>query len=254
MSAPTPDYPDWSTPVHQVDQAVKLTPLATVIGPNNSIGPYDTSHLDSVGIQLTLPAGTGANRCMLSLEWSEAGFTVATDYLTYADATAYAGSCNILQWQVPVRGGSLRVRQRGDNANSSAIVVTGSTRTLLGPELSAIPSGSGGGVGAITGRALWFSGSTNIAAGASSQTFYIPPVAKAIRMWIGGTFTTGYCQISSPVWLSGAMTAQLVAYLDRSASNQVFDPINVPGMGLELIFHNSDAATHSFNFAAWDVS
>lgn len=254
MSAPTPDFPDWSSPVHVVDQAVRFTPLVTTVGPNSAIGPFDCSQMASACVNLTLPAGTGANRQMLTLEWSETNTPIATDTITFHDGPAYGGAFGLLQWQVPVRGSSLIVRERSDNANPSTINVIGSTRAIPGPELTPKAAGSGGGIGALTGKLLLASGSFNLAAGASSATFYVPPVARAVRLWLGGTFATGYLQLSSPEWFAGSMTAQLVAFLDRNATNQVWDQITVPGMGLEIVAHNSDAALHSVNFAVWDAS
>lgn len=208
----------------------------------------------SACINLTLPAGTGANRQMLTLEWSETGTPIATDTITFHDGPAYGGAFGLLQWQVPVRGSSLIVRERSDNANPSTINVIGSTRSIPGPELSPRAAGSGGGIGALTGKLLLATGQFNLAAGASSQVFYVPPVARAVRLWLGGTFATGFLQVLSPEWFAGAMSGQLVAFLDRAVGNQVWDQITIPGMGLEIVAHNNDAAIKAVNFAVWDAS
>jgi hypothetical protein len=254
VSSPTPDFPDWSTPVHVVDQALRLTGAGATIAAGGFLGPFDTSDLSSVGVNLRLIGGSGAERMMLALEWSEAGVTVATDYMTYADATAYAGVANILQWQVPVRGGSLIVRARGTNAAAQTITVIGSTRTLAAPVLVPIPSGSGGGFGAFTGRFLLDTGSNSIPAGGTSPRFYIPPVARRIAVRLNQSIPVSL-QLDGVYYFAGAMAAAPFQYLDASTSPvPLAAQIDCPGQGLELTILNADAATHSCHAYAWDVS
>lgn len=241
-----PDYPDWATPVAQIERDVTLT-TSVLVPSGGSTSAFDTSGLQTLVLYTQDNSGGIAGvRCIVLLRWIAGGITVHLETVSFHSMASYA-LLNITEIiaQLPVRGTSLIVSAYTSDGNGCVVRLLGSTR----PSPLAVSTDS-----TDFGNLLLNQAVAAIAAGATAGPYYVPPVSRAVAVAWG--FTSNLVRINaSGVMRTGVtITSSRMLGVQLTARASAVGEMSCPLVGTEWTVFNDDTVAHGGNFQVWDVS
>lgn len=246
MTAPLPDFPDWTTPVADIESvSADLLGLAGINVPG-STATIDTSAYKSLVIAMLLPVAAIGTRYVMEAAWFVGAQPVDVQDLSFHSAPSYALGVVTTYWQLPVRGTSLQVTVEAGAAGNLSVQIFGSTRVIGGEAVSR----QGGGLG----RMLIDTGNVALAGLAASSTFYAPPVTSRLRARLQTGGATALHFTADGVNENAAALAATPAGRWDGTRNVQDGDIRLPGVGTEWVMTNDDAAARNLRLTVWDAS
>lgn len=247
---PTPDFPDWTTPVRETETVTTILASVATIPNGSAVGPFDTSGAQSLAFAASGSNSTLGVRIVLQLTWLEGAFTVLTEWITLHTPASYGINAHQVEGTIPVRGSGVQARMWTSDGNPAELAMWASTRPVPDRRISTDS--------AENGRLLRSTGNQALAAGATSAVFYVPPVARSISVRIPGV-TTGVANtcrvlINGVQNFGGSPGASRMIELAYANGAQTFNPVEVPEVGLEVSLTNGDTVAHTISADIWDVS
>ena len=250
MTAATPDFPDFATPVGVVDRATQLTtnPLGDTFTPGAAAVAYDVSRYGSVHLGVNAATtGTAGSKYLLLAQWREAGFEVGRQTLSFHSGPSYAGqSTTGWDWELPCYGSELDLSLISEAAVSLRIGVYGSTRQIPDQRLAPVGRNIGKLITSISDPAT---------ASSTIGPYYLSPVERAIAVASSYAISSGSLNLNGVYDNNGTMglvRRHLAAFAGSTAL--MIPELLAPLTGLELTIQNNDTATHSGSVQVWDVS
>lgn len=253
MSAPTPDFPDWSNPSRDIAVDTLLTSAFATIGVGAPIVGLDVSQVNSVLVNFRPPAGAGGDRFLMTATWGGAFVTGRTEYLYFHDAAAYSPVQNVIGWDLPCKGTTLSLAVFSSNNTAFSCEVLGTSRRYPS-NVVALQGRVSASVGSGTGRFLANLASVALAAGATSAAILVPPVTEKVLIHTNQNIAAISLTVNAldTSLLAVAVNRLTIIRGDSLANGGI--PIPISQTALEITATNSDTVAHSTNISVWDVS
>lgn len=247
MTSPTPDFPDWAQPVAQIETD-KLLLNAQLVASGGTTGQIDTTGYNSVALAFDNDGAVGGNpRCVAHVIWSIGSVVAWQDTVSFHIGASYGSQVDPIYLQAPARGSRLNIQVFTDSGDGLKITAYGSTRQVDGPQISGLLIGGG--------KLVLDTGSVNVAAGASSATFRVPPVTSKLLI-------SFHCSaaIAATLLINGisnyaaTLGVEQLLRLQTGGVISVTQEMSVAGVALELTMINNDAAARNLHAEIWDMS
>lgn len=243
---PGPDYPDFTqlSALRETD-GVLLT--NRTVNDGGSVGPLDTSTYQTVSISASPASAIVGTRCFLDLSWQSAdGSWQYDEMVSFHSLPSYGQTLTGLGFLVPVKGPELFIAASVGSGSNTTLAVAGSTRAM-GAAVARLAN-------ITSNRWLLETGNQAIIAGGTAGPFYIPPVAKRVRIASNMTASTQLVTLDA-IRSSGAgpTTSRSVDLIGGGGWPGMVD-LWMPTTGLELTMRNTSAGTLTWSAQAWDVS
>lgn len=242
----TPDYPDFTQGVGLLDQASQVTSYLQPLTANGAGYAVDTSKADSVFLNFTLPNSVAGRKYYLTLSWSELGTTTVTEYLSFHADQSYPFGLHDGSLLIPAKGSSLFLTLLGDDNAVITITVIVSTRIIATPMLNWASNRAD--------RMLNNVPAVSVPAGATTATFYVPPVLRALSVDFVTGSTSSLLTMLGVSLTNGVLAARALGRIQGQTSNVLVNPIQIIGTGLECSMTNNGAAATLLGAVVWDVS
>lgn len=242
----TPDYPDWTQPVSQIEQVSTLYQSNAINLPGGSTGQMDTSRAQTIIGSFVPDSTPAAGPNVITFDWDLGTGTAVTDIITVWDIndTPAAGGCT---FRIPVRGSRLNVFWSANDPTVRTAALTLVQSNRAEPEPVVYQSAQN------PGRLMIATGTVGVLAG-QTQIFKFGPVARAISLSMFAGAANGRIELRGAN--SNGATLAVVSLGTWVPAGQfvVVPAIPLPFTALEVLLENLTGATMNMIANIWDVS
>lgn len=240
------DYPDFTTSVAVLDQGTIPPGSPFTMAPGDQVFAIDTSRASTLTLALGLTNGVFGDRSLITIFWLSAGQSVDEEVITFHSKTSYGAATSTIYYQVPCRGDSFNLYYQSSGAGNLIVNAALSTRTVDGPRFTRF--------GTNRGRLLLDANFGSIAAGGSSGTVYVPPVAEKFLLRINQKIAAVQLVVDAVTDIGAIPQVTRAGLIFGTDVTNQGVPFYLPNTGLQLRMDNNDTVAHASTLEVLDVS